>query len=378
VSPAKRVQLLAAVSVSVALSCAAWLQAEKLSWVFAFEQPKASQEPAFFETILDYKVPSGVAHAVSASLFDERFDLHWFEGTRESHEDVVIKRAQFALDAGQSWAPGPVGTFLSRHDMAKLSKPHQAIWSLGNTIQLRPGSTSQLTTIVSVGGWAAAAIAKVDIEQNTVKQVRKLRLSPMFNRSHLVRNEVVEYEDGTLAIPAYFELGNSFGVFVRLDKEYEVYDKSRMSQRRVAIQPDVVVTGPQSAVALMRNFDKDTNQLVATWTEDGGQSWSPAEFLDLPNPNAPVAAVLTSRNGILMAYNDHPHHGHTLSLGLSRDQGRTWTAIAQLENGEGNVRYPEIRRLRNGQYMLAYSVGSKTGIRAHVFNEAWIEEQYGR
>lgn len=370
-------QLWAAGVTSFVLSLIAWLNFEPIAWEFEFQPPEPALGRASFETVFERTLSEGSAHAVAIGVFEERTDLYWFEGTRESHEDVVIKRAQLNWDgAAAAWISGAAETFLDRHKMASVSWPRQAIWSLGNAVQLTNNDTSMLATVVSVGGWAAAAIAQVSVEDDQITNVRKLRLSPMFNRSHLVRSRTVAYADATLGIPAYFEMGNAFGVLVRLDKHLRVRDKRRISQGRLAIQPEIIVTGPQNAVALMRNFDDETNQLIASWTADGGQSWSDSKLLDLPNPDAPVAATLTRDGKILMAYNDAPDHARTLALALSEDGGRTWQQIAKIEDGEEDVRYPSLRRLSNGDYLLAYSFGSKTGIRAHVFNDAWVGQQH--
>ncbi|WP_299732163.1 sialidase family protein [uncultured Tateyamaria sp.] len=327
-------------------------------------------------TVFDYESSPASAHAPAIRTFEDRVQVVWFEGTRESHEDVVIKSVDITLKDGQSdWKAEDVSEFFDRHDLVRATQPSQEIWSLGNTIQFAEGEKAALATVVSVGGWAAASIARVEFVGDEVSTVRKLRLSPMLNRSYLVRNSTLRYVDGSVAIPAYFEMGNAFGELVRLDQAGNVVDKRRITQGRFAIQPEVVVLGPKKAVALSRNYDKDSDRLIASWTEDGGQSWGAPKLLGLPNPNSPVAATRLNDGRVLMAFNDDPTHNHTLTLAISADDGHEWERIAVLENGEGEVRYPDFAQLPDGSLLLVYSFGSKKGIRAHVLNNAWVDAQ---
>ena len=369
-------QALAACCLSLALTAYVFFTEKTLSWEFAIPEPLAEGGTPLFETVFDYASHPASAHSAAISIFEDRARIQWFQGTRESHEDVVIKSVDIvASDAPAGWQATEISDFVDRQAMAAKTWPRQEIWSLGNTIQFSEGSDAALATVVSVGGWAAASIALVEFEADQVSNVRKLRLSPMLNRSHLVRSSTLHYADGSVAIPAYFEMGNSFGELVRLDETGHVADKRRITQGRFAIQPEIVVSGPKNAVALSRNFDKKSDRLVASWTEDGGQSWSEPKLLDLPNPNAPVAAIRLSGGRILMAFNDDPVHGHTLALAVSSDEGLNWDRIAVLETGGGDARYPDFARLPDGSILLAYSFGSKMGIRAHVFNEAWVDTQ---
>jgi hypothetical protein len=76
-----------------------------------------------------------------------------------------------------------------------------------------------------------------------------------------------------------------------------------------------------------------------------------------------------------MAMNDDAAGADKLRLALSDDEGTSWRAIHTLENDGGDARYPMLRRLADGDIMLAYSHSTKRGIRAFVFNDAWVAAQ---
>ena len=342
-----------------------------LIWDFTVPSLGAVQQtPPAMEVVFDYTATSGTAHSPALRTGPDGFSILWFDGTRESHEDVVIKQSHFT-PSESGWTSSPPEEFLNKEALSQVTAPRQVIWSLGNTIQYGDDPDRALATIVSVGGWAAASIARIDLQEGRPTHAAKLSLSPFLNRSHLVRAPTISYRGGGIAIPAYFELGNSFGTLVRLDAQGRVRDTRRLSQGRFAIQPTIIPFDARSAVALMRNFDDATDRLVATWTADGGQSWTPATLLDVPNPNAPVAAVLLTSGALLMAFNDSPTDARILRLAVSHDQGRTWQVTRTFEPDGGNLRYPDMARLPDGNIVLTYSTGSKRGIRAHVFNDAW-------
>ena len=344
-------------------------------WEFAQVSTKdTSQEAPQFRLIFDYKSPNGTAHAPAIRRMGDAFSLIWFDGTRESHNDVAIYESTFQFEK-DDWVASDPKPLLTKEALASVSSPRQAVLTLGNTIANFEVPDEFFATIVSAGGWAASSIAWVKTEHGTPTFMRKLSLSPFLNRSHLVKSPTVKYQDGTIAIPAYFEMGNAFGELIRLNGNGRVVDKRRISQGRFGIQPEIVVLDEQNALALLRNFDDATDRLIASRTSDGGQSWSDAELTNLPNPNSPVSAVPLSTGDILLVFNDSTTDATILRMAISNDDGKNWRRIFTLENGEGAARYPMMRALPNGEIILVYSYGSKRGIKALAFNESWVLSQ---
>lgn len=254
--------------------------------------------------------------------------------------------------------------------------PRQLVVTLGNTVPNEAAADSVYTTVVSVGGWAMASVADVRLGENGgVARARKLNLSPFLNRSHLVKSPMVACADGSHALPAYFEMGAAHGTLVRFDRRGRVRDTRRMIGKGVkAIQPMVVVLDELRAVAFLRDFDP-SGTLWTSRTGDGGQSWSRVEPAGIPNPSAPVAALPMGRGRILMAMNDDAGDAGRLRLALSEDEGATWRALRTLEDDGGDARYPMLRLMPGGDILLAYSHGTKRGIRAWRFNAAWVVAQ---
>lgn len=346
-------------------------------WRFAtpqFEDPLAAGQ-GIFQTVFDHAYPQGNVHSANIMLLEDGFRVIWFQGTREGARDVEIVGQDFDVDGRPV---RDIHVVLSAGAAQEAITPAQAVYKLGNTVQFSDGN-DLLATVVSVGGWSFASIALIwkDGEGNMTGGHR-LPLSPFFNRSHLVRSATKLFENGDIALPAYLEVEQKQAELIRLTPDGRVIARRRITTGELAIQPDLAIFDPLNAVALMRNVAK-TGKLVASWTEDGGDSWSPPELLDIPNLNAPVASLALDENTVLMAYNPAETHSNSLALAVSGDRGRTWRQIYMLEdNGDtpgSSTRYPALQRLPDGKIVLAYSRQFKRGIRVIVLDEAWVRSR---
>lgn len=369
---AAEIALLFLAVLSVGLSGYAVWRDEPLAWRFAASPAQSDEEAPDFETVFDYAAPAGQAHAPAIVLRGAGFDLLWFEGSREGADDVDIRFATLLRgDGDDAWRQVSGGTLMTPQSVSEAFEPRQLVSTLGNTIANETERDRLFVTVVSVGGWAMAAVADVSMRNGGPVSARKLNLSPFLNRSVLVRSPALRYADGGLALPAYFEMGRTHGLLVRLARSGRVRDTRRIAGPVRAIQPMIVPLDDRRAVAFLRDYDP-AGRLLISRTNDGGQSWSGVERTGIPNPSAPVAALGLGGGRILMAMNDDAAAADRLNLAVSEDEGTSWRVIRTLEDDGGDARYPMLRWLKSGDIALAYSYGSKGGIRAHVFNTAWV------
>jgi len=185
----------------------------------------------------------------------------------------------------------------------------------------------------------------------------------------------------------------------------------------------ILVNGPRSAMALMRYSGKLRPRLaVQAWTNDTGNSWTPASRSSLPNPDAAIAGLRISAERMLVAANNNELLRDDLTLLMSEDQGLSWSEIYRLEDeqktrgytfsgqefksglqrlfsktdplfhlGEENLSavesvmcsghpcwyqfdYPYLIRNREGVYHLLYT-WNQTYIKHVEFNQAWLMEK---
>ncbi|WP_317055908.1 exo-alpha-sialidase [Roseovarius rhodophyticola] len=365
--------ILCLAGLSLLLSAVAMRRDKAPVWRFAPPDEVPSQGTPRFETVFEYDITEGQAHAPSLVVTDKGFELLWFEGSAEAQADVDIYFARFER-SGEGWVKTDQGTRIGRADLGAAMEPEQLVVTLGNTVEndARPGHV--FATVVSVGGWAMASVADVQMGPQGPVWARKLNLSPFLNRSHLVKSPMVKFADGSHGLPAYFELGATHGTFVRFAKDGRVRDTARMSGEGKPIQPMVVPLTETHAVAFLRDFDPSGHVLKCE-TPDGGQTWTDAVPIDMANPSAPVAALSLGHGLILMAANDATTPDDRLSLLLSQDEGETFHFLKEVASQGAGARYPMLRTLPDGTILLTYSVGNKKGLRVLAFNSDWVAVQ---
>lgn len=351
---------------SVGLSAYAIRRDTPLEWRFAPVETVAAKGAPEFRQVFDYQPETGHAHSPAIMQTEAGFRVLWFEGSAEAQADVDIHAVE--IIAGQA---GDIQPYITRGALTGAFRPTQLVVTLGNTIE--NGSGGLYATVVSLGGWAMAAIADVRMGGSGPAEARKLNLSPLLNRSNLVKSPMVTYADGSQALPLYFEMGTTWSGLARI-VQGRVRDVVRMPTGGIKpIQPMIVPQDARRAVAFLRDFDK-SGVMWLSRTADGGQSWSAPERTDIPNPSAPVAALAIGGGRILAAMNDTADE--RLRLVGSGDGGASWQELRLLEEGGAGARYPMLRRLENGEIALTYSFAGKRGIRAFVLNQAWVEAQW--
>jgi predicted neuraminidase len=186
----------------------------------------------------------------------------------------------------------------------------------------------------------------------------------------------------------------------------------------------VVPLDGQRGIALLRYAGNTHHRVLASRTEDAGQTWSEPYPLDPSNPNSSLAAVATPEHGLLVALNDLQEGRFKLSLYGTDAQMDDWRSLRDLDKSpdpegapfsplaykeiigrefrgsSGKLRepleeqfldnldkrvcksqgcefeyeYPYFIRSPDGMYHLVYS-WNNTFIKHVTFNDAWLSER---
>ncbi|WP_206336497.1 exo-alpha-sialidase, partial [Pseudomonas viridiflava] len=91
--------------------------------------------------------------------------------------------------------------------------------------------------------------------------------------STLVRAAPVFHADGSIGLPVYHEFLGKFAEYLYPSPDGDVIDKFRISRGKNSLQPTVVPLDGQRAVALLRYAGETHHRVLASRTEDGGQTW---------------------------------------------------------------------------------------------------------
>lgn len=263
----------------------------------------------------------------------------WFAGSRESAADVQIRASRYDAIT-QEW--GPELILATRESTSSAIQKY--IRKLGNpVIALAPDNRLWLFYVsVSIGGWAGSAINAMysDDFGDSWSSPKQLVTTPFLNISTLVRNAPVFHRDGTIGLPVYHEFLGKFAEYLYISPDGEVLDKSRISKGKYSLQPTVVPTSEYGALVLLRYAGETHHKVLASRTEDAGQSWSDPYPIEPSNPNSSLAAIATPNDGLLVALNDLEDGRFRLRL-MGTDEGLSfWKPVIDLDESPDPLGHP--------------------------------------
>lgn len=310
-------------------------------------QAKLAVSPAFIPAVaaLPDRIPrepvyrsrfvsDGVTRLVHAASAVQRNDgtiqAFWFGGTREGHRDVQIYTAAYD-PATAKWSQDAALITRAVTQEAEL----RYVKKLGNPVAAKgpDGRLWLFFVSVSLGGWSGSSINLTISEDDgqTWSKPRQLITSPLLNISTLVKGPPVFFADGSLGLPAYHEFLGKFSELLRLTRDGRIAGKVRISSGRKAIQPVIFVFDQDNALAVMRNTDPAAPRRAwSSRTGDGGRTWSRLERTPIFNKDSALGGVSTPET-LICAANFSERDRSGLSLLASRDQGRTWSFLHDVE-----------------------------------------------
>jgi predicted neuraminidase len=291
---------------------------------------KLSPSSPFVNSFASSDVDDYVHSAALTPLSDDSLLTVWFAGSREGAGDVQIRGAHFDVSA-ETWHD----EFVLATRESTQAGLNRYIRKLGNpVVAMAPDQRLWLFYVsVSIGGWGGSAINAMVSEDlgATWSAPRRLVTSPFFNISTLVRSAPVFHQDGSIGLPVYHEFLGKFAEYLYLSADGEVLDKYRISRGNHSLQPTIVPTGRDSAIAMLRYAGTEHHRVLASRTEDAGRTWSAPVPLEPFNPNSSLSAALTHRNTLLVALNNLRDGRFRLSLYETDLEMENWEFLIDLD-----------------------------------------------
>ncbi len=346
---------------------------------FIVARPAAAIDPKpLFTSEFLPAVPTNFVHcATLAQMANGDLAAAWYGGSDEVGRDVSIFLTIQDHRTGR-WSP-PRGIENRVTAARSLDIP---VKSVGNPVLFADQHGLLLYFVaIMAGGWSGSAICVSSSPDGiTWSAPRQVITSPFFNAGMLVRGAPAEYQDGTIALPIYHELGAKWGALARVDRDGDVLDESIVEDRRPVIQPWLIVGGPESASMLMRYSSRHPYCVTLTRTTDGGTRWSAPFGTPLVHRDSGVAGVRLDDGSLLVVWNDSAWDRRDLSIARSTDGGIHWSAPYPLERDTSSdpairheYSYPFAIRTRDGRVHVVYTWERKR-IRHVVFNSAWVDD----
>jgi predicted neuraminidase len=287
--------------------------------------------------------PFAQCHASTVLRTDDgQFLVAWFGGTHEKHDDVGI------------WlSKGKPGKWSAPKEVAKIRE--DAHW---NPVLFKDPSGT-ITLFFKVGKtidfWETWFKTSTD-DGETWSEARELVAGDKGGRGP-VRNKPIVLSDGTWLAPASNELRKVWNAFVDrsedggktwVETEFVKLERDSSFGEGV-IQPALWESEPGKVHMLLRS---SAGVICRSDSEDYGKTWSPVYKTDLPNPNSGIDVTKMDDNTLVLIFNpDDENWGSRspISLAVSRDNGKTWDPIIELERGveEDEFSYPSVISFRD-------------------------------
>ena len=315
---------------------------------------------------LTLETPVQSNHSSSiAETPDGDLSILWYGGTREGAKDVCIYEERIAPEDLTASAPEIV---CAPSDLARDLL--RSIRKVGNPVVY--SQDKRLWTFVvsvSYGGWSGSAInyRYSDDGGRSWSKFRRLRTSPFFNMSALIRTPCVSKTDGGFILPVYCEFLTKYGMTLDFDRNGRMLGRSRIpiEGNDESLQPCVVPVAPEVAFSFSRT---PTGKMGTSKTTDAGLSWRAEPRASVENYNASVAALALASGRVLLVANSEADRSrlslYETSAELLTREGETperWTFLGDLENEpKSEFSYPFFAQTKDGSIYLTYTYKRQT------------------
>jgi len=197
-------------------------------------------------------------------------------------------------------------------------------------------------------------------------------------RGWMTRTHMMVLPSGRWLLPLYSD-GFYVGLMAISDDQGDSWRAGSPIVGACLNQPSVVRKRDGRLVAYMREEGDMQKRVLSSVSNNDGETWSVAEYTDIPNPNSSLE-VITLRDGRwVMVYNDSEETRDTLAIAMSDDEGATWKWQRHLEQKKGGqFHYPSVIQTKDGlvQITYTYQPGGNSGkaIKHVTLNTEWIIE----
>lgn len=316
---------------------------------------------AYFEKGLVFEnspvLPSSHASTV-IQLPDNDMLCAWYSGRNEGAKDVAIWASRFERKTGKWGAP-----YLA---VDTPNKPE------GNPVLFAGTDGKIYLYFVTIEGFGWA--------MSSIKFIVSIDGGKNFGPVHIFRkkwgwmprNHLVSLATGEILFPLYDEV-KWRSVFMLSKDSGKTWENAGVIETKPGnIQPAVVQLDDGSLLALMRTDGKN-GRIWQSISKDKGMTWSKAEQTSLQNPNAGIDLIRLKTGELVLAFNNSGMKRTPLSIAMSRDNGKTWPVIKDIETDDSEFSYPSLAQDSDGKIWLTYTHKRKE-IGFAVFDREWLEK----
>jgi predicted neuraminidase len=230
-------------------------------------------------------------------------------------------------------------------------------WRWQDAVLLKPAADFQERVASGVAG---EDLERFDYGRHSVSPIDSLVEAAgdpsLQQRGWMPRNHLLVLPTGRWLLPLYSD-GFYVGLMAISDDRGATWRAGGPIPGVAINQPAVVRRRDGTLVAFMRREGRiPPLRVQVSSSADDGETWTVAESIDVPNPNASLEVIALADGRWVMIFNDLEEGRDSLAVALSEDEGRTWPHTRRVEHlPGGEFHYPSIIQTADGRIHATYT-----------------------
>jgi sialidase-1 len=294
-------------------------------------------------------------------LRDGRLLLAWTKFYSDGNSDWAPSRiaAMYSSDHGRTWG----NEFVLQENIGTMNVME------ADLLRLRSGKILFLFARKNSEADCQPMTRVSTDNAKTFSAPKPMAIDPYPSYTGFNHDRAIQLRSGRILMPVFFT--KDYRVNPRIltrvyfsDDEGEHWKPSESvvnipSSRAGAQEPGVVELKDGRVMMWLRN---STGKVYWCFSQDHGQTWSQPEPMDVTAPVSPQSIKRIPATGdLLMVWNNSPKDRVPLSCAVSRDEGRSWTHLRNLEDDRRHTyAYTSITFVRN-RVFFTYYAGPRAG-----------------
>jgi sialidase-1 len=205
----------------------------------------------------------------------------------------------------------------------------------------------------------------------TFSEPKPIPIDPYPSYTGMNPDRLIQLRSGRLLVPFWYTIDYRVDRHIRTRAYYSDDDGVTWKQSRTLIDiPDSKAGAQEPGVVELKDgsilmwIRTDKGKIYRCDSKDRGETWSTPEPMALDSPLSPQSIKRIPKTGdLLLVWNNSPNQRFPLATAISKDEGRTWGHIRNLDEDKSHTyAYTSIEFLKD-RALLTYYAGPPHGVR---------------